>query len=156
MIIISADPGITGALAVFDDTGCINVFDMPTKPKASGKGLQIDAKEIYTLINNVYKIEKSIQASFIETVGTHPGQGVVSAFSFGKSAGIIEGVVGSFDIPIRMVSPQTWKARAGLIGTKKDAARILAIDLCPEIKDKLTLKKHSGRADAILIGMYGN
>jgi len=151
MIVIGIDIGIKGAIAVFDDGGCRTVIDMPVKQKASGKGNQVDPAGLHAVLSNL----GTIRACFIELVGASPQMGVTGAFSFGKSAGIVEGIVGSLGIPTKMVAPQTWKARAGLIGKKKDEARLLAIDLCPEVEHLLTLKKHVDRADAILICMYG-
>ena len=36
--------------------------------------------------------------AYVELVGSMPGQGVASMFSFGHSAGVIQGVLGAFEI----------------------------------------------------------
>jgi len=84
-----------------------------------------------------------------------PGQGVSSVFSFGKSAGIIEGILAAEKIPMVLVTPQKWKKRAGIIGKEKDAARTLALQLYPQIASHLDRKKDVGRADALLIAHFG-
>ncbi len=43
-----------------------------------------------------------------------------------------------------------------LINTNKDASRTKAIQIYPEISSKLSRKKDSNRADAILIARYFN
>jgi crossover junction endodeoxyribonuclease RuvC len=52
-----------------------------------------------------------------------------------------------------LVTPGVWKRHAGLIGKEKDASRELAARLYPQAT--LNLKKHHGRADALLLARYG-
>ena len=42
----------------------------------------------------------------------------------------------------------------GLIGTDKDAARLLAIKRFPSAEPQLRRKKDSGRADALLLALW--
>ena len=84
-----------------------------------------------------------------------PGQGVASTFRFGESVGVVLGVLGALQIPVRMVTPGRWKKAAGILGRDKDAARTLAIQHHPEIADRLTRKKDIGRADAVCIARFG-
>ena len=84
-----------------------------------------------------------------------PGQGVSSTFHFGESVGVVLGVLGALQMPIRMVTPAKWKKAAGLLGRDKDAARTMAIQHHPEIADQLTRKKDIGRADAVCIARFG-
>ena len=83
-----------------------------------------------------------------------PGQGVASMFNFGMGYGIIQGVVSALGIPYELVTPQSWKKRAGLIGKDKDNARTMAQQLYPDAP--LGRKKDIGRADALLIARFGN
>jgi hypothetical protein len=82
-----------------------------------------------------------------------PLQGVASTFKFGMAVGIIHGVVLGHGVPLHLVTPGTWKRHFKLTGTDKDAARGLAIRLHPTMGG-LHLKKHQGRADALLMGRY--
>lgn len=153
-MIIAIDPGITGAVAFINDSyRPISVHDIPVMAKASGKGQQLNGRELSDMIRTTYASLPDL--ALVEKVSAMPGQGVSSVFSFGKSAGIIEGVLDALGIPYRMVTPQKWKRAAGLTGTEKDAARAMCIRQYPHLAYMLTRKKDIGRADAILIGMYG-
>ena len=150
---IGFDPGITGAMALIRGNKVIRLDDMPIMAKASGKGNQVNAAELSSIIRDYIKMlvnDQSISA-VIENVHAMPGQGVSSVFSFGKSAGIIEGILCSYAIPYKMISPQKWKRKEGLTGKDKDAARAMCIREHPEVADQLKRKKDIGRADAILI-----
>ena len=155
MTILGIDPGITGAIYFNTVEGKI-VVDMPIMAKTSGKGNQINPYELTSLLMQP-PIDRltGIKAAYLESVHAMPGQGVSSVFSFGKSVGTIEGVLAALNIPLVMVTPQRWKKNAKLIGKDKDAARTLAIQLYPELSDRLSRKKDIGRADAILIAEFG-
>ena len=150
MTTIGIDPGISGALAWIRYGKVLKVEDMPTIPKSTGKGLQVDANGLSTLLAGNGSCHV-----FVEAVHAMPGQGVTSMFSFGKSAGIIEGILAAYEIPYSLITPQKWKKRFGLTGKDKDASRGLCLREHPEIADRLTRKKDNGRADAILIAKYG-
>jgi crossover junction endodeoxyribonuclease RuvC len=150
-MIIGIDPGITGALFFYSEDGK-EVYDMPIMQKSSGKGNQINPYELANLLDQIYARESKV---YLERVNSMPNQGVASMFSFGKSAGIIEGVLAALKIPVVMVTPNKWKKKAGLTGKDKDAARTLAIQLYPDLSDQLSRKKDIGRADAILIAHFG-
>lgn len=155
-MIIGIDPGITGAI-YFNAHEERSVVDMPIMAKTSGKGNQINPYELTSLLVAAMATDPTYDngTCYLESVSAMPGQGVSSVFSFGKSAGIIEGVLAALNIPLVMVTPQRWKKQAKLIGKDKDAARTLAIQLYPELSDRLARKKDIGRADAILIAEFG-
>jgi crossover junction endodeoxyribonuclease RuvC len=83
-----------------------------------------------------------------------PGQGVTSMFNFGQSFGVIKGVCSALNIPIYFVRPLKWKKYFDLVKTNKDASRTKAIQIYPHISDKISRKKDSNKADAILIASY--
>ena len=69
------------------------------------------------------------------------------------------------DIPEALhhwLDPQKWKREAALGAAKldssyiknKDASRLVAMRLFPEVGNQLQLKKHYGRADALLIAEF--
>lgn len=93
---------------------------------------------------------------YVEQVGSMPGQGVASMFSFGHAAGVIQGVLGAFRMRVKMVTPQAWKKKAGLLGKNKDASRTLAIQTWPDWRE--LDKKGAGQAyaDAAFIAFYGD
>lgn len=153
MLTFGIDPGQTGAIAVLHDGRIEQVFDMPTMARLHGKGQQVDA---YTLTSELLGAAAGHNPrAVIEAVSAMPGQGVSSMFRFGESLGIVLGVLGALQIPVRWISPAKWKRAAGLTGKDKDAARTLALQLHPEVGDMLARKKDTGRADAICIAHFG-
>jgi hypothetical protein len=44
--------------------------------------------------------------AFIEHVGSTPGEGAVQSFSFGRSRGVIEGVLAACGVPVRFIAPR--------------------------------------------------
>lgn len=145
---IAIDPGIAGAIAVLGGDELVAVFDMPVMA-GTGKRQQVNAAELVKILSPY--IANSV--AYLEQASAMPKQGVSSMFSFGCSYGIIQGVLAALSIPMVIVSPRKWKKQAGLIGKEKDAARALAQQLYPIAE--LGRKKDIGRADAILIALYG-
>ena len=60
----------------------------------------------------------------------------------------------TLQIPYRTVTPPVWKKAYRLIGCDKDESRARALELFPTAIDALRLKKHHGRADALLMAEY--
>lgn len=148
MLVVGIDPGATGALAFIDDRdGLMAVYDMPTTKNKQGKNL-VNA----TLLAQLLRVEQPSKA-IIERVSAMPGQGVTSMFNFGMGYGVVLGVIASLGIPHELVTPQTWKRAAGLIGADKDYARTKVLEMYPYAD--VARKKDIGRADAILIARYG-
>jgi crossover junction endodeoxyribonuclease RuvC len=79
-----------------------------------------------------------------------PKQGVASTFRFGVAVGIIRGVLMANGVSVHYVAPTVWKKHWGLNGKDKEAARALAILRHPKLPG-LHLKRHHGRADALLM-----
>ena len=83
-----------------------------------------------------------------------PKQGVTSSFSFGFSAGVIQGIIAANLIPMQLVRPAVWKRTMGL--TKdKDSSRQKASALYPRFCSHWALKKDVDKAEAALIATYG-
>ena len=152
--IIGIDPGQTGARASLNKYGqVVELADMPTMARIHGKGQQVDAAQLASILMSMK--DGNTAKVYLEQVSAMPSQGITSSFHFGESVGIVLGVCGALGLPVRMVRPQYWKKKAGLIGKDKDAARTLAIQSHPDFADMLYLHKHIGRADAILIAEFG-
>ena len=146
---IGIDPGISGAIAILNDTfELVECYDMPIMASSNSKN-QVNSAALANLI----KKHGYTMTAYLERVSAMPGQGVSSMFSFGTSYGIVQGVLAALGIPVVLVTPQAWKKRAGLTGKDKDLARTLAIRLYPG--GDLSRKKDIGRADAILIARFG-
>ncbi|WP_424362962.1 hypothetical protein [Methylocystis parvus] len=89
--IIGIDIGVRGALALVSPAGdLIEIADMPVlndgpkgRPAVNGP----------LLAELVYRWHAS--QAFVELVGARPGEGAVGAFAFGRSRGVVEGVLGA-------------------------------------------------------------
>jgi crossover junction endodeoxyribonuclease RuvC len=153
---IGIDPGITGAIAILEDSlRCVGIYDMPTMALGL-KRWQVNAPELGKILLAVglrYCSDKKEICVYLEQVNAMPGQGVTSMFNFGTSYGIVIGVAGALGLSLSLVRPNAWKKTAGLIGKPKDAARTLAQQLYPDVD--LAHKKDVGRADALLIARFG-
>lgn len=150
---VGIDPGVTGALALLDDDlQAVQVIDMPTL--INGKKNEVNAVALGKILYKwSYDIGTNNLTIILEEVHAMPKQGVTSTFGFGDSFGCVRGVCGALQISMIRIPANQWKKKAGLLRKPKDAARALAQHLYPEVD--LALKKHIGRADALLIARYG-
>ena len=149
---LGIDVGISGALALLDEENrCLASVDMPVM-LMTNKRQQVNAAELGKMIDLYRRKHGDFLTAYVEAVHSMPGQGVSGMFNFGVSYGIVQGILGALQIPMVLVSPVSWKRRAGLLGTEKDKARSFAIQLYPDVD--LSKKKHGGRADAILIARF--
>lgn len=153
MIKIGIDPGLSGAVVVLQDDLPTEWYRMPTMK--TGSANRVNAAALAAIIRRSIFDDEETRA-YVELVSSMPGQGVASMFSFGHSAGVIQGVLGAYRMPVKMVTPQSWKKRAGLIGKDKEASRTLAIQMWPEWRD--LDKKGVGQAfaDAAFIALFGD
>tara|TARA_Y100000590_G_scaffold234444_1_gene264001 strand:- start:747 stop:1262 length:516 start_codon:yes stop_codon:yes gene_type:complete len=165
MIIFGIDPGVSGAISVLKKEGqIIEVYEMPTMIDGKKNKRQVNGAEVTNifknqLMNHNDKIESSndhekIAKVVVEHVTAMPGQGVTSMFNFGQSFGVIKGICAALKLPIYYVRPVKWKKHFNLIKTNKDASRTKVIEVYPNISGKLSRKKDSNKADAILIARY--
>lgn len=153
MIILGIDPGLSGAM-VFLNTAdnTIAVEDMPTVEVKRNNKLK---REVSPQLVAAMIIKRHVDAAFLEKVNAMAGQGVSSVFSFGRSAGIMEGVLAAFDIPTTLVTPQAWQ-KAMNVRDGKDGSRERAMQLFPASAELFQRKKDDGRSDAALIAKYGS
>ena len=155
MIIIGIDPGINGAISIIENKKIIEVFDMPTMIDGKKNKKQVNGAQVVNIIKEKLNNDKETIV-VVEHVNAMPGQGVTSMFNFGQSFGVIKGICSALNLPIYFVRPTKWKKYFNLIKTNKDASRTKAIEAYPEISSKLSRKKDSNKADAILIARYFN
>ncbi len=148
---IGIDPGMTGAFAIISDDGINIVVDTPILQVGSGKKIrrEYNVRGMADMLKT-YTGEAIIG---IESVHSMPDQGVASSFNFGKGFGIWLGIIGMRHFPYHLIPPQRWKkTMLDGMGKEKDASRLRAIQLFPHVS--LALKKHHGRAEALLIAYY--
>ena len=157
--IIGIDVGLTGAVAVLPD-GLL--FDTPTAVVARGKqkrSVYVPAQMLKILmpLADWQSATKEELVAIIEDVHATPKAmgGVSSSFSLGLGKGYWVMALTALSIPYDLVTPQRWKrAMMDGMGKDKDASRVRALQLFPDLADQLGLKKHHGRADALLIAEY--
>ena len=153
MLKIGIDPGLSGALVVLFQGTPVSSRRMPTMKM--GAANRVNASALAAFIKGEMREKYKIHA-YVELVSSMPGQGVASMFSFGHSAGVIQGVLGAFEIPVTMVTPSQWKKRAGLVGQDKDASRTLAIQMWPSWRELDQKGAGQAYADAAFIALYGD
>jgi len=151
-LIVGIDPGLSGAIVVLFQGTPVTCARMPTMKM--GAANRVNASALAAIIKGELRERYKLHA-YVELVGSMPGQGVASMFSFGHSAGVIQGVLGALEIPVTMVTPQSWKKRAGLVGKDKDASRTLAIQTWPEWRTLDQKGAGQAYADAAFIALYG-
>ena len=155
MLIIGIDPGISGSICFFENGKIIDVLEMPTMIEGKKNKRQVNGSQIYNEISKrISKFENHKIRVVIEQVSAMPGQGVTSMFNFGQSFGVLKGIFSAMQIPMDFVSPVKWKKHFNLINTQKDSSRTKAIEFFPYISSKLSRKKDTNKADAILIASF--
>ena len=155
MLIIGIDPGISGSLCFFEDGKIVDLVEMPNMAEGKKNKKQVNGSQVTNIIKDNLNNDKEVIV-VVEHVNAMPGQGVTSMFNFGQSFGVIKGICSALNLPIYFVRPTKWKKYFNLIKTNKDASRTKAIEAYPEISSKLSRKKDSNKADAILIARYFN
>lgn len=150
---IGIDPGLNGAIAVINDTGSLHILDMPTMTveRNNKSKRQVSATELANIFANLNSNDIHV---YVEKVSAMAGQGVTSVFSFGRSFGMIEGILAANRLPVTFVAPATWVKAVGR-GQGKDASRARAMELFPQNQADFKRVKDDGRADAALIAYWG-
>jgi len=153
MTILGVDIGVAGALAALSDAGeLLDVWDMPCLHDGPKNRRTINAP---LLAEIVYKSHAN--RAFVERVGPRPLEGVVGAFAFGDSKGVVRGCLAAAAIPSVFITPVQWKRIVGVPPGKdmKDQARSNAIRRWPGKAQLFARKMDDGRAEAALIGLAG-
>lgn len=150
-LICGIDPGVSGAVGFLTERGeFVRVFDMPVYETTTGRR-QIDPVELASIL-----MQQRPLRCVLERVNARPGEGAVGAFSFGHSLGVIQGVLGALGFPYELVQPAVWKRKAGIPpGAGKGASIATAKQQIPSAAAALTLVKHDGRAEALLLARHG-
>lgn len=165
-LFVGIDVGISGAVAVLDpDRDIVDFYDNPVLEIKVGKKFKNvpDAYAMAVMLEDIARAgggNDNLLVS-IEKVQAMPGggersMGATSAFSFGMGFGMWLGVLAALRLPHQQIHPATWKARImSGFGKEKDASRQVAMQHYPRAANNLNLKKHHGRADALLLARYG-
>lgn len=151
MRVVGIDPGLDGAIGLIND-GIVLTWDTPTFEviKAKKKRRQVNATLLADIIRSA-----APDHIILEQVNAMPGQGVASMFNFGRAFGTVEGVVGGLQIPLTMVTPQTWKRDLKLSSDKGESRRRASL-LYPQYAEQFARVKDDGRAEAVLLAHWFN
>ena len=149
--VIGIDPGASGAIALLVSGVLISVHDMPTVTVERNKAQK---RQVCPAGLSLLMQQLSPHKATVEKVGAMPGQGVSSMFSFGRSVGIIEGVLAAKQIPVTYTTPQAWQKLSGA-AKGKDGSRQRVMELFPSQAHLFARVKDDGRADAVLIALMG-
>ena len=153
MRIIGIDPGLSGGIAILDDSKIFDIFDMPIMSEGKKNKNQLNSAQLVNIIK-IHILPNKETFVIVEQVSAMPGQGVTSMFNFGQTFGSIKGICAALGLPIFYVRPAKWKKHFELINSSKDASRTKGIEMYPSISSRLTKKKDVNKADAILIARY--
>jgi hypothetical protein len=140
--VLGIDPGLSGALCLYEiSTKSIRIFDMPTVDGSVNPAgvASIVEKAKFIADQSMPGTELATIRAAVENVSSMPRQ--AGAFNFGRSVGVVHGVLGALRIPYELVSPVVWKGAMGLhktIGESQDqvvAANCVASAQCPGVND---------------------
>ncbi len=139
MILLGIDPGVQGALALFDKgENRVTVHDMPDTTDALFELVQSFPPVTSCMIEKPF---------YPKVIGTKNVAKIAEAY------GRIKTVLFICGIPVREVSPADWKAALRLSGSKA-ASRARAGEMWPDDAHQWRLVKHDGRAEAALLAWY--
>jgi crossover junction endodeoxyribonuclease RuvC len=153
MRIVGIDPGLTGGLAIYDSETdvIIDAIDVPT--------IGVDAKErVDCRLIGVWLIHWKVQRGFVERAQAMPDQGASSGFKYGRGVGYLEAAVIMAGVGLDIIEVRAWKKHFNLAGKDKgggEAARALVMQRYPRTSELFERKKDHGRAEAVLIAIYG-
>lgn len=153
--VLGIDLGSCGAIARLTEAGdLLEVLDMPILRDGPRGRPTVNP----VLLAGIVKAFPDVKQAYVEFVGARPGEGPSGAFAFGRSRGVVEGVLGAAGIPATFVTPATWKRVVGIPPGRenaKDLARSEAIRRWPAHADRFARKMDDGRAEAGLIAAAG-
>ena len=140
VLILGIDPGVKGALAVFDKAERrVTCHDMPD----TTLGLQQFVADLPPIAFAV--LEKPFYPKVI---------GVQNIARIAEAYGSVKTCLAWRGIPIREVRPNEWKAALNL-SSNKSASREMAGLVFPDDAHQWARVKDDGRAEAALIAWYG-
>ncbi len=154
-IYIGIDPGATGAVGILY-RGKAFVGDIPTlKVKRSGGTKTetnlpafVQALRVFGPVRHNLRV--AVEQAQIQV--SHHGNSAYTAFRVGVFFGQMLGILSALRVSYVRAAPQAWKRQMKLMGKDKEASRLMALELFPDAD--IRLKKHSDRAEALLIAEW--
>jgi crossover junction endodeoxyribonuclease RuvC len=150
MIYIGIDPGVSGGLAFLDDAGSVLlVARMPATMRDlidlfnAGDGYPLPTG------HRLRAVLERVNAG-VFAMGGKRRMGAVSAFTFGRGFGRLEGALAAARVPYDEVAPVKWQTVMGCrTGGDKNISKARAQQLFPDLTVTHAI------ADALLLAEYG-
>jgi crossover junction endodeoxyribonuclease RuvC len=145
-MIIGVDPGAKGAIVVVE-RAALHYLDL----ERCVVGRRLEPAPIRAFL---YYYAPHIKLAVLEDPQSMPGEGHVGAFSFGRTCGVLHGLLVGLGVPVRLVTPGVWKGSLGLT-RDKTLCRKRAMELYPLHAGLFKRVKDDGRAEAALMAFFG-
>lgn len=140
VIFLGIDPGMSGAVARFDD-------------EAHKVTVARDFRSQATLAKAVWDLSDGVQCAAVELVASRPGQGAQSIFTFGRATGIAQAPLYIRGIQFIEPTPQRWMSYFGQPYKAFDSRQI-AMEWFPDQKHLFRRMLDHNTADAVLIAAW--
>lgn len=163
---VGIDIGKLGAVVAIFPTGKIETYAMPRV------GTEIDQHRLVEVFHSI-KRRSDETITVMEDVHSLLKAGAKSNFQFGRSLGIVEGIVVALSLPFYKVSPKTWQKvclegipimkKSGPImeGRGSNDTKAMALQAVKRLYPNQDLTKsarasvpHDGIVDALLMAHY--
>jgi hypothetical protein len=150
-LVLGIDPDAFGALALLNrETGVlVDVIDMPILDVQPAR--LVDVRQLAGILD---PLASQIGDAFVEKAWGRPTDPPSFAFRVGHNYGAVLGVVSAHFIRLNVVTPQSWKKAAGVTADKESSRAEASVRFPTECR-RWALKKHHGRAEAVLIALHG-
>ncbi|MBF8766341.1 hypothetical protein IR009_14050 [Pseudomonas putida] len=153
--ILGIDPGLSGGLSIIDEQfNLIACIQMPIC-FVDGKKRRVDPRPVFDFIAQHEPV-----LAVVELVGSRPGQGVTSMFSFGDAFGAVRAIAECLCPTVRYSRPQEWRGHQSLSGLSKEQIAEVAFEVfqAEQIYGKPRGGKRAvrdGISDSLMIAKYG-
>lgn len=180
MIFFGIDPGISGGISAIDENGLVVLAEATPCLKIIKNGKSKTEYDVPGMVDIFKKFNVKNSIVCQELTHAMPGNGGVSMYNFGRGHGIWEGIVNALGFRHVFCTPQKWKEmypeiavdklskedRLSMTGkevsswkrrAKSDAKKKSiekAKSMFPEIESKISMIKHDGIAESLLIANW--
>lgn len=129
------------------------VYDMPLDNEGEVSPYKIAELCSGWSVPLIAVVENVSAMTYVDKDGHKRGQGAAASFNFGKSFGVVLGVLGARNIPTLRVPPSVWKLQMNL-SSDKELSLKKAREIFPYLADSLKRKKDNDRAEALLLAWF--
>lgn len=155
-MLLGADPGLYGGLAIYDwRNASVSAFRIPTVARARAGKAAVDRIDTFALLETTAALAAlGCAEAVLEDVHGYGGQDGARSFQFGSAFGELKAALVAAGFKVALVPPSTWKPRLQ-VPSGKNAARARASELLPAAAGLWPLSGDDGLAEAALLGYYG-